>query len=95
VYSTVITVSRFAFAYYSPDTIKSLNIMSYSIVGVMLFSLVCYFLGLNLILVFGSSASLGILFSSYVPYLCAIPSYFSQVYTTSNLFNTIIFYAIG
>jgi hypothetical protein len=95
VYSGVLTGFRFFFTYLNSDILICLNITSYSMIGVALLSLICYFLKFYMIMVFGSSILLGIIFTSYVPYLYALPNKFNKLFTPNNTFNTIIYYAIG
>lgn len=52
-------------------------------------------MGFQLILIFGSSIILGIIFSSYVPYVYALPSEYNMGFTEKGTCNTIIAYAIG
>ena len=94
-YSFVLTAFRFFFTYLNPDAILCLHFVSYSIIAVIFFSILCYMIGLYMIMVFGSAIILGILFASYVPYLYALPNRFNKVFTPNNTFNTVIYYAIG
>jgi hypothetical protein len=50
---------------------------------------------MHFFVVFGSAVILGMLFSSYTPYLYALPSHYGKVLTPNNTLNTVIYYSIG
>lgn len=57
--------------------------------------MVSFLVGFEYTLIFGSSIILGIIFSSWVPYVYALPSEFGMSFTEKGTCNTIISYAIG
>ena len=67
--------------FWSVDIIKSLNFVSSALIVALFCSLASYLLNIEIVLVYGSSIVLGVLFSSYVPYLYALPSEFKMNFT--------------
>ena len=95
VYGCFLTCFRFMFTYWSPDTAISLRRFSLICIIVLAASLFLYKMQMYLIMIFGSSILMGIIFSPFYPYLYALPSKYGLTLTTENSFNMMIFYAAG
>lgn len=81
--------------FWSPDIVKTLNYSTQVLIITLIASIMSYFLNIQIILIYGSSIVLGVIFSSYVPYIYALPSEFMLSFTETGTCNTIIAYAIG
>ena len=81
--------------FWSPDVIKTLNYSTIILILTLIMSILSFFFDIHFILIYGSSIILGIIFSSYVPYIYALPSEFKLSFTETGTCNTIIAYAIG
>jgi hypothetical protein len=81
IYSAVLTLFRFVFMFWNPDIIKSLTYSSEVLIVTLIVSLMSFYFNIQLVLIFGSSMILGIIFSSYVPYVYALPSEFGLRFT--------------
>jgi hypothetical protein len=95
IYSGVLTIFRFVYMLFNPNIIKSLFYSSEILILILFISTASFFLGIQMILIYGSSIILGMIFSSYVPYLYALPSEYNMTFTEKGTCNTIIAYAIG
>ena len=81
--------------FWSPDLIKTLNFSTLIMMGTLIVSILSYYFSFDVVLIYGSSIVLSMVFSSYVPYLYALPSEFKVSFTETGTYNTIIAYAIG
>lgn len=95
IYSLTLTVFRFVFMFWNPDIVKTLHYATQVLIITLIASIISYFLHVQIILIYGSSIVLGVIFSSYVPYVYALPSEFGVKFTEQGTCNTIIAYAIG
>ncbi len=89
------TTFRIVFTFWNPDTVKALNYSSWILIGAIMGAIFAYWARMNYFVVFGTSAIIGMLYSTYYPYLYALPNYYDKVFTPNNTFNTIIYYAAG
>jgi hypothetical protein len=93
-YSIFLTTFRFVFLLIN---IQLETLLRYTSIG-LLITIIASILSYNhsdIFIVFGSSMILGVLFSSYVPYLYALPSRYGKKLSSNSTSNTIIAYAIG
>ncbi len=81
IYSAVLTIFRFVFMLWNPDIIKTLTYSSQILIITLIIFIMSFFLNIQIVLIFGSSIILGILFCSYVPYVYALPSEFKLSFT--------------
>ena len=58
-------------------------------------SILCYFLNLGYLVIFGSSILIGAAFSIYYPYVMALPSKYNMIPSPTVTSTIIITYAIG
>jgi hypothetical protein len=81
IYSAVLTIFRFIFMLWNPDVVQSLVHASQILIVTLMGSILSYMMGFEYTLIFGSSIILGVIFSSYVPYVYALPSEYGMSFT--------------
>ena len=64
-------------------------------IGIVALCLLVYELGFKTLMVFGSAALLGMIYSTYYPYVFALPKEYNKTISSQNSSNIMIFYAIG
>ena len=94
-YSATLTIFRLISVFVDFDLVKMLTNQTKGVITVLICSLLAYLFDFKLLVVFGSAAVLGVLFSAYFPCLLALPNRYGYVISSKNSSMMMIFYAIG
>ena len=95
IYSTILTLFRFLLSGIKKKTSETLVIASNGMIFIVILCLLVYGMGFKTLMVFGSAILLGMIYSTYYPYVFALPKEYNKTISSKNSSNIMIFYAIG